>query len=417
MQTRFLYARAERCVTVWEHPLWSGVLAAIVYAAFTARAYQSLHWYATPHAYFTYLADAFLHRQLHLRLIPTHTLDLSQYQGLFYLYWPPLPAVLLMPFVAVWGVSFSDTLFSVCVGGLNVSLVAVLLRRASRRGVLELSKARRGLMVLFFALGTVHVTLAPYGGVWFVGQLVGFNCVALAYIATLSLRGVGAFAGVGLTMAGAFLTRNHLILTGLWPVLYLVAQHRGVGERRLLAYLAAGAAPVVAAIVLFGLYNWLRFGSVFDNGLAYHQMSSFFRADYERYGAFSLHYLPTNLFYQYIAYPLPLRAESPIGGSLFLLSPVFMALFWALLRGRPRWSIAVMLLTVLLTAMPILLLMGTGYRQYGPRYTLDFTLPLLLLTAIGVRWWPRSIFAVLICVSVAHYLYGASVMRAILSEL
>lgn len=407
----------KRCVALWERPLWSGIFAAVVYSCFAAWAYRSFHWYATPHAYFSYLADAFLHGQLHLRVIPAQTLDLSHYQGRFYLYWPPLPAVLLMPFVGVWGIGLSDTLFSVCIGALNVSLVAILLREASRRELIALTPTRRGLLVLFFALGTVHVTLAPYGGVWFVGQLVGFGCVALAYIAALRFRGAAAFVGVGVAIAAAFLTRNHLILTGVWPLCYLLAQHYHVGWRALTTYIVVAAVPITAAIVLFGVYNRLRFGSALENGLSYHQMSSFFLADYQRYGVFSLHYLPTNLFYQYIAYPLPLRAESPLGGSLFLLSPVFTALLWALVYGHPRWSIVALLLTILLTATPILLLMGTGYRQYGPRYTLDFTVPLLLMTATGVQFWSRRVLAVLAGVSIGHYLFGASIMRAILIEL
>jgi hypothetical protein len=178
-----------------------------------------------------------------------------------------------------------------------------------------------------------------------------------------------------------------------------------------------GGIPVVSAIILFGVYNTLRFGSAFDNGLAHHQMSSLFRTDYQRYGAFSLHYLPTNLFYQYIAYPLPLRRTSAMGGSLFLLSPVFLASLWALVHGRPRWSVTALLVTILLTATPIVLLMGTGYKQFGPRYTLDFTIPLLLLTAVGLRCWSTRVLGILTGISVIHYIIGTMAMYTILRNM
>ncbi|MDQ5854044.1 MAG: hypothetical protein M3380_18645, partial [Chloroflexota bacterium] len=388
----------QRWVLLWERPAWSAAFALALYTLL-AIDHRRL-WSPTADAYFNYLADAFLHGQLHLRLLPRDLHDLALFQGRYYLYWPPFPAILLMPFVAVFGVQFSDIIFTLGIAALNVALVALLLRQACRRRLLHLSRIQRGLLILFFALGTVHVTLAPFGRVWFTGQLVGFACVALAYLATLSLRATAAFTLTGVALAGALLTRNHLLLVGLWPAIYLLQQHRTAGWRRLLGYTLAGLTPILLAVVCLALYNWRRFGSAFDLGLDYHRMHAMFVDDYRRYGAFHLHYVPTNLFYQYVAYPFPLREESYMGGSLFLLSPVFCAAGWAIVTGRPRWSTWTLLGTSLLVATPILLLMGTGWVQFGPRYTLDFTVPLLLLTAMGVQRWPMRALALLTALSV-----------------
>jgi hypothetical protein len=65
----------------------------------------------------------------------------------------------------------------------------------------------------------------------------------------------------------------------------------------------------------------------------------------------------------------------------------------------------------MLVNTPILLLMGTGWMQFGPRYTMDFTLPLLLLTAMGIRRWRFGVTSVLTAVSVAHYLIGTIYYR------
>ena len=394
----------QRWVLLWEHPVLSMLLALVLYTALA-----SLHgpvWRVSPFSYYNYLADAFLHGQLHLRLIPPTTHDLSPFGGRYYLYWAPLPAILLMPFVALFGMQFSDIVFTIGIAALNVLLVALLLRYACREGVVRLSRLQRGLLVVFFALGTVHVTLAPYGRVWFTGQLVGFFCVALAYLAAIGLSGRSAFAFTGLALAGALLTRNHLILAGLWPACYLLHQHWSASWRRRLSCILAGLSPIVLATALLGAYNWLRFASLFDNGIAYHQMSPVFVSDFRRYGVFNLHYLPANLFYQYLAYPFPLRATTWQGGSLFLLSPVFFAVFWGIAAGTPRWSAWVLLGTILLVAAPILLLMGTGWVQFGPRYTLDFTVPLLLLIALGVRRWPTWVLALLTAISIITYLIG-----------
>jgi hypothetical protein len=276
--------------------------------------------------------------------------------------------------------------------------------------VVATTPAQRALLVIFFAFGTVHLTLAPFGRVWFTGQLVGFLCVALAYLAAITLRGPRAFVLAGIAIACALLTRNHLVLAGLWPAWWLLRAHWPLRWRRLIAYVAAGLAPVLLAVALIGAYNWARFGSPRDNGLDYHQMSPRFVDDYQRYGAFHPHYLPTNLRYQYLAYPLPERADSTMGGSLFLMSPLFFAALWGLLARESRPSGLVLAATCLLVAIPILLLMGTGWIQWGPRYTLDFTLPLLLLTAIGMRRWPLLLVVALVAISIAHYAAGIPVL-------
>ena len=390
----------------WEHPLHSGLAALVVYSLITIRWHVT--WSATNAAYFNYLADAFLHGQLHLRLMPPMTLDLVLFNGQYFLYWPPLPAVLMMPFVAVFGVSFSDTLFTLAFGALNVVLVAAVLRAAQRREVINLTAAQRGWLVLFFALGTVHITLAPFARVWFTSQVVAFTTVGVMYLAALQLEGNRAFLGTGVGVAAALVTRSHLAFAGLWPLIYLLMHYRSSGWQRLLGKVLLSGIPVVIALALFGVYNFLRFDNVLDTGVSYHLMNAIFVEEFKQYGVFNLHYLPANIFYQFIAYPLPpaTQDEFLMGGGLFWLSPLFIAAFWGVVQGRPRWSVWTLLLTIGLIATPIMLLMGTGYGQFGPRYTLDYTLPLLLLTAQGIRRWPLAIIALLTLLAIMQYLIG-----------
>jgi hypothetical protein len=398
--------RLRSALLLWEHPAWSGLVALIVYAYIAMQNGPITTPSLAP--YFNWLADAFLHGQLHLRFWQGITHDLSFFEGRLYPYWPPFPAILLMPLVAIFGVQFSDILFTLGIAALNVALVAIVLRRATERGIISTTPMQRALLVVFFAFGTVHLTLAPFGRVWFTGQLVGFACVALAYLAAITLRGPLAFGLAGLLIGCALLTRNHLILAGLWPAWWLLREHWDSPWRQRISNTLIGIAPAILAVVLLGAYNWARFGDPLDNGLNYHQMADRFIADYRRYGAFHPHYLATNLWYQYIAYPILARADSTMGGSLFLLSPLFFAVWRGLVDRESRPNNWILGATCLLVAIPILLLMGTGWIQWGPRYTLDFTLPLLLLTAIGIRRWPTWLIALLVAVSVAHYVYGIS---------
>jgi hypothetical protein len=405
---RSLTDHLQSLIRLWAQPAFAALFALLIYTIIAS--WQGTLWQASPYAYYNYLADAFLHGQPHLRLEPGTTHDLSLFNGRAYLYWSPLPAILLMPFVALFGVQFSDTLFNVSSGALNVGLVALLLRRAHERGVVDLTPTQRGLLTLFFAFGTVHFTLVPYGRVWFTGLLVAFCCTVLGYLASLSFRGYWAFALTGMAFAGALLTRNHTLLAGLWPAFYLLQQHWPEGGRRRVGYMIVGVLPVALAVGFLAVYNLLRFGSPFDNGLVYHQMSPFFVTEYQRYGVFHPHYAPTNFFYQYIAYPFPVRTETLMGGSLFLLSPVFFGVFWGITSPRRLWSTWMLVVAILLVATPIVLLMGTGWMQFGPRYTLDFTVPLLLLTASGIRTWRPHVLGYLTAISAIHYLLGVIVL-------
>src|SRR5581483_2374380 len=87
-------------------------------------AHQSL----APH--FVYQADAFLHGQLSLTVAqPPNLNDWVLWNGRWYVSFPPFPAVLMMPFVAVWGLSFNDVAFTLFFAAANVALLYRALRR------------------------------------------------------------------------------------------------------------------------------------------------------------------------------------------------------------------------------------------------------------------------------------------------
>ncbi len=405
----FLQRLALAMVNLFESPLGSALTAAWVYflvSGGAGRLFGPSHF-----AYYNYLADAFLHGQTWLRVLPQTTHDLVPYNGRYFLYWSPFPAVVLMPFVALFGVQFNDVLFTICIASLDIALMSLLLRAASRAGFLHLSKAQRALLIFFFAFGTVFFTLAPYGKVWMTGQLIGFTCVLVAYLAAFSLHGSKAWFFTGLALACAMLTRSHMVFTGIFPAVYLLFQEKPWNWKSVLSRLAWAALPLTIGLLVFLGYNVQRFGNPFEMGISYHNMDEIFRADFNQYGAFNLHYLPINFFYQYIAYPFPLTQESAMGGSLFLLSPLFVAAFAAFWKPRSKWFVFALAASILITNIPILMLMGTGWVQFGPRYTLDFTVPLLLLTAIGMEKWSKITPLLLTAVSVVQYTIGTIWLR------
>ena len=88
--------------------------------SFTAGPSLGRHSLA-PH--FIYLAESFLHGRLDLLHVPDPPYDLTPFAGGWYVSFPPLPSLLMLPLVALRGLAISDIAFSVALGALNLSLL------------------------------------------------------------------------------------------------------------------------------------------------------------------------------------------------------------------------------------------------------------------------------------------------------
>lgn len=399
----------DAAVNLFENPWTAALIAGLIYLLVSVKKGTISH--PTEVAYYNYLADAFLHGQTWLRIIPPTTYDLSLFQDHYYLYWGPFPAFLLMPFVAIFGVKLNDVLYTLIIAAINIGLFAQLLRAANQTGFLKNTKIQRAILVFFLAFGTVHFPLAPFGKVWMTGQLVSLTCVLLAYLAAFLIDGGLAWLFTGLALACALLTRTQMVFCGIFPFFYLLFKQKPWKSVSVVRYLAAGAGPLVIAIVIMFLYNQTRFGNGFDSGMNYQLIGDVFKDNFYRYGMFNIRYVPTNIYYEYIFYPIPFTSESLMGGSLFLLSPLFFGIFSGIIQAKLKWSVWALLASIFVTNLPIILLNGTGWVFFGPRYTLDFTVPLLILTALGIENWKTITSSILAVVSALQYLYGVSYLQ------
>lgn len=395
-------------VYLFNSPLYTFIFCFVIYALFSIYRHGSI-LNPSYYPYFNYLADSFLHGQFHFRIIPpTSTHDLVFFDNKIFAYWPPFPAILFMPFIAIFGLNFPDILFTIIIGSLSVSLIVILLTELNEKSIISLDKYKQGLLVIFFAFGTAYLTMVPLGRVWFTSLVLGVLLVLLTYLASVKLEGLLGFLVAGITISAAMATRMHLFLAGIWPAWYLISKNWQKPKKQLLGYVVVGLMPLMITNLLMFYYNYARFGNIFDVGLDYHQMALIFIDDYSNYGAFNWFYLPKNFYYQFIAYPFLAKDGMTffMGGSLFLLSPVYFAVFWAFTDKEKRQSSLFLVLSILLTNIPILLLMGTGWVQFGPRYSLDYSIPLLILTAIGVKNWSNRNTSILVIISMFHYFIG-----------
>jgi hypothetical protein len=333
--------------------------------------------------YFVYYAHALLSGQLHFAEAPPALLDLARFEGRLYMHHPPFPALLLTPWVALFGLGVPDRLISVLVGASNGALCYALLFRLDRRGVLPVPEIARILLTLCFLLGTVHFYLAVTGNPWEFAHVVCNGLVLLALHLALARR----YALAALVYVAILFTRSHVFLS--LPVLAGLYWRLEAGTRpdprdRLRGMLPMLAIACAGVALLLG-FNEARFGDPFENGVAYHVMDERFRARYAATGYFDLSYLPRNLRALLLLLPrpaegLPFFTFTGEGLSVFLATPLYLFLF-ASLRRATRPTAALLWCALLPPLVPILLLMGTGELQFGHRYSAD-----LQVFALGLAW-------------------------------
>lgn len=357
--------------------------------------------------YHAYLAEAFLKGSLALVSQPPTTLDLSQFGGKLFLYWGPVPAIMLMPIVWLLGVHWPDVWLTIALATLSTTLAFVLLRQTKR--LHGLSHASIAILTFTYGFGSPQYPLAVDGTVWFVSQLFTSVFLTSALICLFRERQTPwLLALAGLFVGMACLTRASVVASGVWLFGYIgyVVWRSKLKVPSILTHFLSALVPLALLLAAVSWYNYARFGSPLETGVSYHLADPAFAENIRRYGIFSFHYLEKNFFYHYVAYPYPVSPETVIGGSLFLLTPVYLAAFLSLSGSHNRFFLWLTWGTCFLLALPSLLVCGTGEVQLGPRYTLDYAPFFLLLVASGLRTVPVPIVALLAGVSFLQYFYG-----------
>lgn len=345
-----------------------------------------------PH--FVYLADAFLHGQTAFEARPPDYDDnWTFYEGAWSVSFPPAPAVLMLPFVAIWGKGLNDVLFTLLLGALNVAIFYELVPLVAKRvvGKDAMDFAYRVGLTLAFGFGTVHWWLSVNGQVWFTAQIVATTFVLLALCETLG-RGRPAWAAAWLGIAA--LARPP-VLFALPALTWLLKRERSWRD------LAWGVLPLAGIGLLMGMYNFARYGDPLELGYRYMLLEEVLAQRVAEHGSFSFVYLSENLYNAFLKLPAwqaswPFVVEDGWGMSILVSTPLLA--YAALAPWRHTVSRA-MTAAALLVALPNLFYYNTGYLQTGYRYALDFLPFLFVLVALGLRGHLRRPAAILVGLS------------------
>ena len=395
----------------WALPLAIFALCSGVYCATAADRLVR----PSPNNHYVHLARAWLHGRLDLGPAAPGTNDWACFDTLdrgpcprgryafsgedaeryrWYVSFPPLPAVLILPIVAIFGLATWDALFWAVFAGLAPALLFVVLRFLREEGRSGRSERDDLLVTALYAFGSVYYFVAVQGTVWFAAHVAASAFVCVYLLASFDgRRPILAGAALGL----AFLCRPATLLLAVFFAVEAWRAGRAVRWQKLLWF----SAPLGVLILAAMGHNVARFGDPFELGHRFLQVR--WRARIETWGLFSAHYLPRNLTVFLLSLPWWL-AESPFvrisrhGLALWLTTP---NLLWSLFPKKLSSTIGALWAAVLATAACTLLYQNTGWVQFGYRFSLDY-LPLLLVVIAlsgrrcGRAFWVCAAFSVLV---------------------
>ncbi|HEX7951027.1 MAG TPA: hypothetical protein VF494_11805 [Candidatus Limnocylindrales bacterium] len=381
---------------------------------------------------------------------------------------PPLPAVVLLPFVALWGLATdAQTIFTI-LAAVDVAICWWAL------GALRIRQSVRLGTTIFFAVGTVFWYTAQVATTWYQAHVVA---VGLSFLAIgIALRGdrapelalepgdrpapasPGPWGGASSRIGAVFrLDRRQFVaglllglattarLTVVFGAPFLAFVGSGGGWRRRAWSAGVGLAIPIGALVIYNLVtNGHVFSPAYDylyaleaNGypsLGYHPDWSMEDPRYlpQNFGIAFLglpdvlpRFLPDSLAVQPIAVctdpgavrglfdlGCPLAVPRDVGMSFILTSPAYLLAIPALGRVRRSRPLAGAIAAVVLITVANLMHFSQGWVQFGYRFSLDAAPFALVVVALGWerlvgRWrWGPAVAVVLLVASIAVNLWG-----------
>ncbi|HJW22390.1 MAG TPA: hypothetical protein VJ506_08180 [Candidatus Limnocylindrales bacterium] len=348
---------------------------------------------------------------------------------------PPLPAIVLMPFVALWGLATDHRAVSVGLGAIDVAIAWWALGR------LPVSRRVRLATTLFFAFGTVFWYAAQLGTTWFFAHVVAVTAALLAIGVALggdrgaddAVRAPPSPGRVGGELVAAVraplqLVDRRQLVAGLLFGLACTARLTvvfgapfflfvGGGGTWLRRGVSAGLGAALPIALLLG-YNVATTGQLVHPGYEYqYQLEARGYPSLNYHAEWSiedLRYLPQNLGILFLSTPAlapdplpttlgtdgpacqppdtsrglfdtacPIAEPQAVGMSILLTSPAYLLLLPALRRRRSRLVVGA-LLAVVAIAFVNLLHFSQGWVQFGYRFSNDFVPFALPLVALGM---------------------------------
>ncbi len=334
--------------------------------------------------HYTLLAKSLLKGRLDLQPGSYHfpNGDLALKNKKYYVYFGPVPGLLAIPGVIIFGDKFPFASVTI----LASIIIFILVYKLSRK--FEFKKKDSLWISIFFVFGTIFASLVM---LFFSSYQVHILSTLFIFMAIYEFFSRKRYFLIGFYLSLAMATRLTLVFAVSFFILSLLQEK--INIRNKLVALVKLVLPVIVTLLLLLWYNYARFGNFLETGYSFNVNILFptipdFRPAL-KYGLFSLHHVPGNLYYFLFKGPdlfVDPKTDLPIfpflgvdgwGLSIIFTSPL---LLLPLLLSGFKKSINE-LITIFLIALPIVTYFGIGFVQFGYRYAIDFY-PFLLLVLL-----------------------------------
>ncbi|MBR3018592.1 MAG: hypothetical protein IKH57_16185 [Clostridia bacterium] len=332
-----------------------------------------------PTVYNTYTRQALAWRQglLHLPEDVPH-LELAIFEGKYYVSFPALPSVVLLPLTYLFGINTPDALL-VKLYALGACL---LMYRALKRAGYQRWAAAGLSFLVCFSSSLLPMTLD--GAVWYHAQVLAFFLtMAAVCLLTMDMPTLSLLCYALSVACRPFNALYGLPLFFTWFSLY---RRNGISWKNAVKPLIPGICLGLAVAFGIGLYNYVRFGNPLEFGHNYLPEFSF-----QGGIQFSIRHVANHL--KTFLWGWPVYWEDGVlkvrqfGYSMLLACPTLTLMLAQgiidLVKHQTRWEKAVVFLTCVLHAFFLLFHRTMGGFQLGARYAVDlipYTFLFLLLT-------------------------------------
>lgn len=294
-------------------------------------------------------------------------LELAEYNGQYYVSFPPLPSVIMLPFVLIFQDSVPSNLVLV---GVTLACVAFCYECFRHQGTRRIWAA---FWATFYVMGSNMLSMCVFGGVWYMAQ--GFNLAFTTGALWALLCNRRALCLALAACAVGCRPFSICLFFGAW--LYFTAnicrQSKPAGRK------AEESLRILIVPALIGgfymYYNFIRFGDPLEFGHTY--LPEFQEA---ALGQFDVRYIAQNA-YNIFCIPVTFAEDASLrypqfdGFMFFLANPFFLVWFVYLVRDivHRTFRRTHLLIAGCFAANLLLLLLHKtfGGWQFGARYTVD----------------------------------------------
>ncbi|HKB88178.1 MAG TPA: hypothetical protein VKC53_00870 [Patescibacteria group bacterium] len=342
----------------------------------------------TPYNYFIRLADSFLQGKYYLDTNPSWLNELVPIMaGKFAVVYPPAPAIISIPFVLIFGKNIDQTIVSQIMGTIAIFVWGEIAYLKSGRKIVSLW------IFLLAGLGNIVWFMAGNGSVWYMGQVSAFMFLSLAIYESLNKKRIIFLV---LYFALAVFSRLQVVLA--LPLVIYLNWSKFKDIKKLSSFILG----VSFFGIIYGIYNYLRFGSFLETG--YSLIPGVLAEPWYGGALFKYSHIISNLKVMFMSIPrfsnhFPYVTPSWGGLSIWITSPAFVYLFWA----KRNTQNLITWVSIFLIAFVIFIHGGTGFTQFGYRYAVDFypLILFLIVDSVGnkdIKWhhWTLLLISVLV---------------------